>query len=117
MRRRRAGSWARIERDHGGRVSRGARDSSAPWGFRCCAGDDLTQKEADSGKPGAVVINETLARRMWPGEDPIGKRLALRARKTMSEIVGVVKDGKYHTLGEAPDAVVFAGSCRLRERW
>ena len=27
----------------------------------------------------------------------------------MSQIIGVVKDGKYNTLGEVPDAVVFAG--------
>ena len=72
-------------------------------------GRDLTQKEADSGKPGTMVVNETLARRLWPGEDPIGKRLALEGEKEMSEIVGVVKDGKYNTLGEAPDAVVFVG--------
>ena len=66
----------------------------------------------------AVVINETLARRLWPGEDPVGKRLALRGEKTTSEVVGVVKDGKYHTLGEAPVAVVFRGQLPPgRERW
>ncbi len=72
-------------------------------------GHDLTPSEADSDKPVAVVINETLARRLWPGEDPVGKRLAMRDRKMMSEVVGVVKDGKYHTLGEPPVAVVFRG--------
>jgi putative ABC transport system permease protein len=56
-----------------------------------------------------VVVNETLARRLWPGKDPIGKRLALEGEKEMSEVVGVVKDGKYNTLGEAQDAVVFVG--------
>jgi hypothetical protein len=56
------------------------------------------------------VINETLARRLWPGEDPVGKRLVLGGEKEMSEVVGVVKNGKYHTLGEAPMAVVFRGT-------
>jgi predicted permease len=73
-------------------------------------GRDLTLREADSDKPDAVVINETLARRLWPGEDPVGRRLALGGEKTMSEVVGVVKNGKYHTLGEGPAAVVFRGT-------
>ena len=46
---------------------------------------------------------------MWPGEDPIGKHLALGGEKTMSQVVGVVKNGKYRTLGEAPAAAVFRG--------
>lgn len=72
-------------------------------------GRDLTQTEADADLPGAVIINDTLAQRMWSGEDPIGKSLALRGEKTMSQVVGVVKNGKYRTLGEAPAAAVFRG--------
>ena len=79
-------------------------------GIPLLRGRDLTRKEADSERPGAVVINETLARRLWPGEDPIGKRLAMDGEKTMSEVVGVVKNGKYHSLGEGPVAVVFCGT-------
>ena len=56
------------------------------------------------------MINENLAQRMWPGEDPIGKRLALSGEKTTSQVVGVVKNGKYRTLGEAPMAAVFRGT-------
>lgn len=72
-------------------------------------GRDLTQTEADADNPEAVVINETLAQRMWPGEDPIGKHFALGGEKIMSQVVGVVKNGKYRTLGEAPAAAVFRG--------
>ena len=72
-------------------------------------GRDLTQAEADAEAPDAVVINETLAQRMWPGEDPIGKHFALGGEKAMSQVVGVVKSGKYRTLGEAPAAAVFRG--------
>jgi predicted permease len=79
-------------------------------GIPLLRGRDLTEKEADSDKPDAVVINETLARRLWPGEDPVGKRLALGGEKEMSEVVGVVKSGKYHTLGEAPVPVIFRGT-------
>lgn len=72
-------------------------------------GRDLTRKEAESDKPDAVVINETLAQRLWPGEDPVGKRFVMGGEKTMSVVVGVANNGKYHTLGEAPAAVVFRG--------
>jgi predicted permease len=46
---------------------------------------------------GAVIINESMARRVWPGEDPIGRSLFMRMRGpsgTMAarEIVGVVAD-------------------------
>ena len=78
-------------------------------GIPLLRGRDLTQKEVDSERPEAVVINETLARRLWPGEGPLGKQLALGDEKAMSQVVGVVKDGKYDTLGEPPVAVVFRG--------
>jgi predicted permease len=78
-------------------------------GIPLIRGRDLTEKEAESEKPEAVVINETLARRLWPGEEAIGKHLAMRDDEAMTEVVGVVKDGKYHTLGEAPVPVVFCG--------
>lgn len=78
-------------------------------GIPLLLGRDLTPKEAEADQPTAVLINETLARRLWPGQNPVGKRLAMRDEKTMSEVVGVVKDGKYHTLGEPPVPVVFRG--------
>jgi hypothetical protein len=47
------------------------------------------------------MINETLSRRLWPGEDPIGKRLRLGGPSAPeAEVVGVAVDGKYATLGE-----------------
>jgi putative ABC transport system permease protein len=57
-----------------------------------------------------VVINEYLARRLWPGEDPLGKRVVLSGEKTTSQVVGVVKNGKYRTLGEGSVAAVFRGT-------
>ena len=78
-------------------------------GIPLLRGRDLTQEETDADNLDAVVINETLARRMWPGEDPIGKHLALGGQKAMSRVVGVAKNGKYRTLGEAPAAAVFCG--------
>ncbi len=79
-------------------------------GIPLLRGRDLNQKETDSAAADAVVINEFLARRLWPGENPVGKRLALSGEKTTSQVVGVVKNGKYRTLGEGPVAAVFRGT-------
>jgi putative ABC transport system permease protein len=62
---------------------------------------------SESDKPGAgkvAIINETLARRQWPDQDPIGKRLRLldappeRATSEYMEIVGTVADAKNRSL-------------------
>ncbi len=79
-------------------------------GITLLRGRDFSQKESDTPDPGAVIVNEVLARRLWPGQDPIGKRIALGEEKTTSEVIGVVKAGKYRTLGEGPIAVVYRGT-------
>jgi len=82
----------------------------ATLGVRFLRGRDLTQKECDDEAAGAVVINEVLARKVWPGQDPVGQRIAFGGEKNTSEVVGVVKAGKYRSLGEEPIPVVFRGS-------
>ncbi|MEK6299741.1 MAG: ABC transporter permease [Acidobacteriota bacterium] len=53
--------------------------------------------ERDSAEsPPVLIINDTMARRYWPGEDPIGRRLTLPSLGGVSrEIVGVVGDIKH----------------------
>jgi predicted permease len=52
-----------------------------------------------------TIINETFARRFWPDADPIGHRLIVG--DDTREIVGVVRDGKYVSLGEEPKPYYF----------
>ena len=55
------------------------------------------------GAPLVVVVNETFARRAWPGADALGKRISVSGPEgPFLEVVGVTRDGKYFTLGEAP---------------
>jgi predicted permease len=62
----------------------------------------------DKTAPPVVVVNETLARRFWPNESPLGKRLRLgSAENPYREVVGVAKDGKYFLLGEPPTEYMF----------
>jgi predicted permease len=65
--------------------------------------------EADrKGAPGMVVLNETLAAMLWPGEDALGKRVSLEGPKgPFLEVVGVARDSKYRSLGESPRPYVY----------
>lgn len=56
--------------------------------------------EADDGTaPLVAVINQAMARRFWPNQDPIGKRFkAFSESNSWTQVVGVVKDGKYRSV-------------------
>ena len=60
------------------------------------------------GTPQIIVINETLAAMLWPHEDALGKRLSVGGPEgPFLEVVGVARDGKYRSLGEAPQPYVY----------
>jgi predicted permease len=58
------------------------------------------------GAPEVAVVNESFAARFWPGENPLGKRLAFGADESI-EVVGIARDGKYQTLMEGPLPYVY----------
>jgi predicted permease len=45
--------------------------------------------------PGVAVINEQMARRFWPGEDPLGKQFQLQRPPRLVEVIGIVRDGRF----------------------
>jgi putative ABC transport system permease protein len=56
-------------------------------------------------QPAVAVINETMARRYWPGREPIGA--TFRFGRGPVTIVGVARDGKYSRLSEEPRNYVY----------
>jgi predicted permease len=70
-------------------------------------GRNFTEQDKE-GTPDVVIINETMARQLFPGENPIGKRFRIGEKSTRPrEIIGVARDGKYRTLGESPQSFLF----------
>lgn len=67
--------------------------------------------DADNDKaPGIALINETMARRFWGGEDPLGKRLRLGRNEDnlpYLTIVGIVGDVKHFGLDRQPRPEVY----------
>ncbi|PYU44794.1 MAG: permease [Acidobacteria bacterium] len=60
--------------------------------------------ESDEEKTLAVaVVNQTMAKKFWPDEDPLGKRFSTKGPSgPFIEVVGVVQDGKYKGVIEVP---------------
>jgi putative ABC transport system permease protein len=54
-----------------------------------------------------IVINETMARRHWPGQDPIGRRVRISWDDREDEIIGVVGDVKHAGLDAEPRAMIY----------
>jgi len=100
---------------HGVQIERGGRDQAmvnSNWilpdyfrvmGIPFRSGRDFTQSDLQA-KPLAVIVNETFARSVFPGRSALGQRLRRPGPKGQEEpwveIVGVVADSRYLTLGE-----------------
>ncbi|HEX7136355.1 MAG TPA: ABC transporter permease, partial [Vicinamibacterales bacterium] len=63
------------------------------------AGRDFTDRD-DLRAPLVSVVNDTFAKRTWPGEDPIGKRFTTPQTNGPISVIGVVGDTKHYTATE-----------------
>ncbi len=55
-----------------------------------------------ANSPKVIVINQTMAKQVWPGQDPVGKRVLFTGDTEYSQVVGVARDSKYFSLSENP---------------
>jgi putative ABC transport system permease protein len=91
----------------GNDVSRGYFET---LGIPLAAGRDF--EDADRGRvPQLLIVNQTLAARLWPGENAVGKRLWTgcdpeRARE--AAVIGVARDSKYMALDEPAGGYVYS---------
>src|SRR5579872_7117911 len=66
-----------------------------------------------SGKQLVAIVNETLAKRYWPSENPIGKHVANSRDMIQREIVGVVGDVKFSGLDAANSEEVYVPMAQI----
>jgi len=87
------------------------RDVSAGYlamlGARLVRGRYFTEAEDDATKPGIVILNESLAKQLFPGEDPIGKRIAYAPRGDVMQVIGVVDDIKEGQMDTPNRGVIY----------
>jgi len=67
-------------------------------GTRVIAGRDFTDADTAGSEP-VVIVNETLARELWPGESPISRHLMLEA-DAPSRVIGLIADVRHFGLDQ-----------------
>jgi len=90
----------------------------AAMGLPILAGRDFGPQDT-AASPRVAVINETMARRFFPGGSPIGKRFGMTGPEHSNdiEVVGVVRDAKYYALDEAPEAFAYYPYSQYTPHW
>lgn len=81
------------------------------------AGREFTSQD-HVGQAGVALVNESFARRYWPGQRALGQRIAVGFPETENlEVVGVVGDFKYRTLGDISRPMVFTSGLQDPLGW
>jgi predicted permease len=62
-------------------------------------------KADDAEAAPVLIVNETFARKFWPGQDPIGR--TVRTAGEQRRVVGLVETGKYFSIGEEPKPYMY----------
>jgi putative ABC transport system permease protein len=76
-------------------------------GIRLLQGREFTHRD-NVEAPDVVIVNDELARRYWPGEDPVGKRLQVGTELTRwREVVGVVANARLSGLEAKVDPAIY----------
>ena len=96
-------------------------------GIPIVSGHSVTVQEAETEAP-VVVISEATARRFWPGQNPLGKRLAIGAANGPapypgetapfslgSEVIGVVRDVRSLFLGKVDESYLYLPLSQARQ--
>ena len=76
-------------------------------GVPMVAGRDLTWAD-DEKAPKVVIVNESLARHFWPGENPLGKHITFTRLQVPFAVVGVVGDTRSGNLEAAPPMALYS---------
>jgi putative ABC transport system permease protein len=78
-------------------------------GMLLLSGREFTEADNETA-PGVVVVSQSVARTLWPGQDPVGKRISMEDEPKPEDwltVVGVVGDVKQRGLAQSSDAAIY----------
>lgn len=75
-------------------------------GITLIRGRPFTRMDVEGAAP-ILIINQTMARRLWPDEDPIGRRMTVASETAPREIIGVVSDIRNWGLEQEPQMEIY----------
>ena len=86
-------------------------------GIAVISGREFTSEDLPKGSL-AVLVNESLARRAWPGGQGLGERLTVGCDTARAAVVvGIVRDTAVRNLGERPQPQLYRPFARRYLRW
>jgi putative ABC transport system permease protein len=89
----------------------------ATMGTAIVAGREFSDQD-DASAPPVVIVNETMARRFWPGGGAIGRELRVGGRTGKAlRVIGVARDGKYISLGEPATPAMWTSLRQSDNAW
>ncbi|HUO29207.1 MAG TPA: ABC transporter permease [Bryobacteraceae bacterium] len=80
----------------------------ATMGIPVLRGRDIAETDRD-GAPLVVLVNETLARELWPDQDPVGRKLVFGS-DVFARVIGVTRDIRQDGLDAAPKPEYYLSS-------
>ncbi|MDQ6612127.1 MAG: FtsX-like permease family protein, partial [Gemmatimonadota bacterium] len=88
----------------------------ATVGMRILRGRDFTESDGADGEP-VIVVDENLARSLWPNEDPLSKCLIVEKRELpCRRVIGVVTASHFANVIEKPSSHFFVALAQFPER-
>ena len=81
-------------------------DYARTLGVALAVGRDFSLRD-DGKAPKVALVNEALARELFGGANPIGRRLSVKADGTEAEVVGVLRNAHASSLWQAPEPYLY----------
>jgi len=111
-------SWTTAVRVEGRPLAAGAEPPRVGWriatrGYRTTLGIPLVAGRGftpdDRHGERVVLVNETMARELWPGESPLGRRVngGNATRNQWATVVGIVGDAHHEAIDRAPGPEIW----------
>jgi predicted permease len=76
-------------------------------GVSVLKGSDFSQFDSETSMK-VAIINATMAERLWPGQDALGRRFKVGEESDFRQVIGVARNAKYVMIGEEPRPFFYA---------